>query len=223
MQPSLGTAVFARTPENCGKSRLAKTWNRPATDIFYHHCLHCAGQWLQAARKLSAGYWALTGKGSRQDRLWQDAEILEQGEGDLGERMAEVAEQLLERHDCWCLAGSDIPQMPPFAELALLERLQQYSFVFGPSLDGGFWLVAGRCPLPRDIWTVVPYSRPDTLEQMMTALVSWDWRLQIDTSLPLLNDVDEYADLVQLRRTLESRNPGLTSAQADLLEWLQAC
>lgn len=220
MISSLGTVVFARTPQNVGKSRLAKTWNRAATDTFYLHCLDCAAQWLQEATNHSAGYWALTGEGSRQDIFWKSGNILEQGAGGLGERMASVSAQLLRRHDFWCLVGSDIPQMPALTELALCERLQHSTFVFGPSLDGGFWLVAGRRALPLDIWTTVPYSCSNTLEKMISALITRNTKWQIDTSLPLLNDIDHYADLLYLFKTLQEMRPSLSRPQSRLLEWL---
>ncbi len=221
MSPSLGVAVFARTPGSGGKSRLANSWNRTATDIFYQHCLNCADQWLQAAYPMATTYWALTGTGSRDHTLWRNSRVLEQVHGGLGERMVDVVDQLLKRHDYWCLVGSDIPQMVPLTELALFERLHKRDVVFGPSVDGGFWLVAGRRQLPISVWTTVPYSRPDTLKKMINQLHKTAGKWLVDTKLPPLIDIDQYDDLHPLVQELEKKKTILTTAQLHLLDWLQ--
>lgn len=219
---NLGVAVFARTPGSGGKSRLAETWGRARTDAFYEHCLNCAEEWLEGGGNLAKGYWALTGTGRRDEMFWQNRRILEQGPGGLGERMAHVADLLRERHGCWCLVGTDIPQMSTLAELDLPGRLEQSDFVFGPAVDGGFWLAAGRRPLPRRVWTEVVYSHPSTLARLLENIHEQLASPRIDVTLPLMNDIDRQDDLASLLRNLEKRRAGLTPAQVRLLHWLRS-
>lgn len=222
MSLDLGIAVFARTPGSGGKTRLAETWGRTRTDTFYNHCLRCAADWLIHRQDRSACYWALTGPGPRDASCWQGLPLLDQGDGGLGERMAHIAGLLHAHHGCWCLTGTDIPQMGLPAELGLQERLADSDFVFAPAADGGFWLAAGRLPLPQQVWTEVVYSRPDTLTRLLAAVRGEMANPVIDSSLPILHDIDEQKDLVPLLQALETRSAHLTLAQHDLLQWLRS-
>lgn len=221
MDSRIGVAVFARTPGSGGKSRLASTWGRDRTDAFYAHCLRCAGEWLRCGRTSAVGYWALTGPGPRDASVWNNGSILEQGEGGLGERMAEIVEQLQRRHQYWCLTGTDIPHMPPLSRLQISKRLEQSDFIFAPSSDGGFWLVAGRLAIPRHVWVNVKYSREDTLAQMLVLLRQTLVHTTVGTLLPTLTDIDQQKDLISLKNNLLGRSQDLNMAQHLLLQWLQ--
>jgi glycosyltransferase A (GT-A) superfamily protein (DUF2064 family) len=216
----MGVAVFACIPEAKGKTRLATSWNRKAADQFYLHCLNCACQWLENSEKTASVYWALTGKGPRNQGYWQNNIILEQPDGGLGERMAHISNLLVQQHDYWCLVGTDIPHMPSLQSLSLINRLDKADFVFGPALDGGFWLVAGREMLPESIWTSTAYSRSDTLQQMISLLKEYDARFKIDQSLPLLRDIDTFDDLRPLLQSLTAHHSSLSHAQRNLKQWL---
>ncbi|WP_163336360.1 DUF2064 domain-containing protein [Desulfopila sp. IMCC35008] len=221
MNTDLGVAVFARTPGSGGKTRLAESWGRDKTDHFYQHCLHCASSWLEQAQSISTGYWALTGPGSRCLPFWENGLIIEQSENSLGRRMNDVAESLLQRHNLWCLVGTDIPQMPPLVDLQLPELLAKVDYVFGPATDGGFWLAAGRRGLHREVWEKVHYSETDTLAELMRHIQEYD----PDSTIRLLDnsitDIDLYDDLIRLVQELRSRPEKLHPVQKSLLEWLQ--
>jgi len=217
----LGAAVFARTPGSGGKSRLAATWGRERTDRFYEHCLDCAADWLNSGSAHCQGYWAITGPGSRSTSFWRDGEILEQGEGSLGTRMHDIAEHLVSRHGRWCLVGTDIPQMPPLADLELEKLLLQNDYVFGPATDGGFWLVAGRCRIPRKIWEAVTYSQPETLAELTGKIQRADCTKTV-TLLPcILTDIDRQDNLKALVNELDMIAAKLSPAQKALSAWLE--
>lgn len=221
MSTDLGVAVFARTPGSGGKTRLAASWGREKTDRFYEHCLHCASCWLEQAQSISTGYWALTGLGSRRSPLWENGLILEQSESSLGGRMSDMAESLLERHELWCLVGTDIPQMPPLADLHLPEMLVEADYVFGPAADGGFWLAAGRRALHRTVWEKVRYSEADTLAQLVRHIQESDPDSTIRLLDNIIADVDQRNDLTELVKEFESCLEKLQPVQKTLLEWLQ--
>lgn len=221
MSRDLGVAVFARTPGSGGKTRLAADWGRERTDCFYHQCLQCASSWLVQAQSISTGYWALTGPGCRRSSLWQSGRILEQSEGSLGGRMSEMAASLLQRHRLWCLVGTDVPQMPPLADLRLPETLSEADYVFGPVADGGFWLAAGRRALDSAVWERVRYSKADTLAQLQRYIKESDPEATVRLLDDPITDVDCYNDLAALVQELTGRVEKLQPVQKALLEWLQ--
>jgi glycosyltransferase A (GT-A) superfamily protein (DUF2064 family) len=220
MKLKTGVAVFARVPGSGGKSRLAATWGRDRTDTFYAHCLHCAAAWLQAGSVYATPYWALTGAGSRDVHFGKDIRILEQIDSGLGERMADISFQLMEHHPFWCLVGTDIPHMPPLSTLQLGNRLERSDFVFGPSCDGGFWLIASRKTLSPEVFSQVGYSLPDTLEQLIKCICREIPDCSIDTGLPILTDIDTEDDLLALKGGLDAGDFTLNPAQQELQQWL---
>lgn len=64
---------------------------------------------------------------------------IEQGRGDLGTRMARVFTSL--PRGSALLIGTDIPGVTPARIAAAFDALAGHDAVFGPTDDGGFWLV----------------------------------------------------------------------------------
>ncbi|MSO69785.1 MAG: glycosyltransferase [Alphaproteobacteria bacterium] len=74
------------------------------------------------------------------DRSWPiDLPRLDQGEGDIGQRMVRSFDQLPPGPAV--LIGGDIPSIEPFHIAEAFEALGAAEIVFGPAADGGFWLV----------------------------------------------------------------------------------
>jgi uncharacterized protein len=76
-----------------------------------------------------------------------DAELIDQGSGSLGKRMARALEPFSSSGAL--LIGTDTPSLPIELLAASLEALRQYRVVIAPSLDGGYYAVGvrGRMPL----------------------------------------------------------------------------
>lgn len=134
--------------------------------------------------------------------------------------MANICSQLMRQHSCWCLVGTDIPHMPPLSALKISRRLQESDFVFGPSSDGGFWLIAGRQPISCEVFTQVRYSQSSTLDQLVRSICEDMPACAIDMLLPELTDVDTEEDLVFLKQDLTTTPSALNGAQQRLLRWL---
>jgi uncharacterized protein len=66
----------------------------------------------------------------------------DQGTGDLGVRMGRALRRLAGRRTV--LIGSDIPGITRPAITRAFRALGQARFVFGPALDGGYWLIGWR-------------------------------------------------------------------------------
>ncbi len=114
-----------------------------------------------------------------------------QGRGDLGERMARA----LGRHRRAVLIGSDIPALDATDIAAAFRALGRADAVFGPSEDGGYWLVGfgprrPEAPFARVRWSS-EHALADTLANFSRHRVAL---------LRRLRDVDTASDLRELRR-----------------------
>jgi len=96
-----------------------------------------------------------------------NAQIVAQGEGDLGARMGRVM------HDAFCqntaplmLLGTDSPHMPDARLVEAVESLNSYDVVIGPVEDGGYDLVAINNDWP--IFADVAWSTSSVLDQTLT-------------------------------------------------------
>ena len=66
----------------------------------------------------------------------------DQGDGDLGERMARAFARVLARHGRALLIGTDAPRLDAaYLRAAAARAARGTDAVFGPALDGGYTLV----------------------------------------------------------------------------------
>jgi uncharacterized protein len=78
------------------------------------------------------------------DWLGADLAIIDQGDGDLGARMARAAATLPV-----ILLGADIPDLAPHHLGAAAAALAGHRAVIGPAEDGGYWLLGLAAPAPQ--------------------------------------------------------------------------
>ncbi|MEM1414220.1 MAG: TIGR04282 family arsenosugar biosynthesis glycosyltransferase [Myxococcota bacterium] len=71
-----------------------------------------------------------------------------QPQGDLGARMTVALGDALARHERALLVGSDLPTLPARLLRAAADGLDEAPSVFGPSGDGGYWIVGARGAVP---------------------------------------------------------------------------
>ena len=77
-------------------------------------------------------------------RDWLGVEhVVDQGEGDLGERLARTAETLPV-----LLLGADVPEPTPQHLRDAATALTAAPAVIGPAEDGGYWLLGLAVPMP---------------------------------------------------------------------------
>lgn len=70
-----------------------------------------------------------------------DVTLEEQGEGDLGERMARVPAPAI-------LLGADVPDLKAHHLRRAADALVSHEVAIGPATDGGYYLLAFRRPVP---------------------------------------------------------------------------
>ncbi|MCG5446071.1 DUF2064 domain-containing protein [Micromonospora sp. NIE79] len=122
---------------------------------------------------------------------WQ---ILPQRGTDLGNRLANAHADVADAYSGRPVLqiGMDTPQLTPAQLDAAVHRLTLSDAVLGPAIDGGWWALGLQNPRHAAVLRTVPMSTALTGHHTIAALRQGGVR--VDESLPLLQDVDEWAD-----------------------------
>jgi rSAM/selenodomain-associated transferase 1 len=184
--------VFARAPRlGAVKRRLARDIGDRAALRFHISTLTALLRELSACRRFDV-LLAVTPDRAR-FRLPVRVQRIEQGYGDLGGRMARALGGY--RRGRVALMGCDIPQAGAADLRDAFRRLGTADAVFGPAVDGGYWLIALGPRRPADFFGDARWSTEhalaDTLEQFRHRRVSF---------VRVLYDVDTVADWRRWRR-----------------------
>ena len=203
MKPIRHVVIFARAPA------LGRVKRRLGRDI------GVVGAWrfyLKTARRVIGvlgrdprwrTWVALTPDGEAKSLNLGAVEILPQGQGDLGLRMARPIRTL--PPGAVVVVGTDIPDLDAGHIWRAFRALDRGDLVFGPATDGGFWLV-GACARARNLSLIRPrlfrgvrWSTPNALDDTLANIrpgqtVAWG-----DT----LGDVDTGADYAAAKRRRE--------------------
>jgi len=123
--------------------------------------------------------------------------LISQGTGGLGERMERcLAWAIRKPGDRAILIGTDIPTLTSEDILAAFLLLEGCDLVFGPSTDGGFFLVGLRDAVPAGLFRGVTWSASETLAQAEARVR--ELRL-CSKRISIHRDVDTIEDLRRLR------------------------
>lgn len=120
------------------------------------------------------------------DWLGKDLAVVDQGEGDLGARMADVPAPAI-------LIGSDCPALDAALIRRAAEALKGNAAVLGPARDGGYYLLGMARPMPflfHDMQWSTAEVLPETLRRFELQGIA-------PTMLPELSDIDTPADLAR--------------------------
>ena len=214
---SLTLATFVKTPSLTPvKTRLAAGLGRELANEFYALAIVAVEDVMKEAerRGLCQPVWAVAEEEGLDS--WCSFRSVAQGEGELGARLHRVYASLWRPGHAVALIGSDAPAMTSdhiaHTSTALADG---YEFVMGPAIDGGFYLIAGRKPIPEELWLGVRYSASGTGDQLASALT----RLGSVAFLAPLSDVDLVQDLELLASALRALSKPLPS-QVAIQAWL---
>lgn len=184
------------------KSRLAAGIGAVGAVAFYRHATAAL-----VARVARPGEWrtllAVTPDAAVTSRSWAPSlDRVGQGAGDLGDRMQRLMDRL--PPGPVVVVGSDVPDIQALHIRHAFHLLGGAEAVFGPSPDGGYWLVGlrRRPRVPRAFagvrWSSA-HALADTLANLAGRRIAY---------LPTLSDVDTARDLAAAGGDHGRRVPG---------------
>jgi rSAM/selenodomain-associated transferase 1 len=144
-----------------------------------------------------------------------DAELIDQGDGSLGRRMARSLEPFSSSGAL--LIGTDTPSLPSAMLATSLDALSRAPVVIAPSLDGGYYAVGVRGAMP-PIFTAIRWGTRRVFDSTIERLE----RANIPYALgPAWYDVDRWADVMLLAahlRILARTRPRARSSPCPVTE-----
>lgn len=132
------------------------------------------------------------------------AELIDQGDGSLGIRMARALEPLSSNGAL--LIGTDTPSLPPALLAANLDALRRSRVVIAPSLDGGYYALGVRGEMP-PIFTGIRWGSAIVFDSTIMRLNRAGIRYKL---VPAWYDVDRWPDVLLLAahlRLLRNTSP----------------
>ncbi|HXM88599.1 MAG TPA: TIGR04282 family arsenosugar biosynthesis glycosyltransferase [Candidatus Acidoferrales bacterium] len=198
-QPRPALIVFCREPiEYQVKTRLLGSMSPAAaaalSDAFIRDALAKAASVRPARIVIAASAVGGIERSKYFQRLARryNAELIDQGGGSLGRRMARALE--LFSSSGAMLIGTDTPSLPAALLDANLGALRRTRVVIAPSLDGGYYAVGVRGALP-PIFTAIRWGTSSVFASTVKRLK----RAGIPYALgPAWYDVDRWADVMLL-------------------------
>lgn len=206
--------LFARTPRyGCVKTRLARDIGKIETLRFYRNTVRNVIRRLAHTGKFTFATALTPGIGTGHDRdpLFKDMPVWEQGHGDLGQRMARIFSLLPDGPAL--IIGSDIPAIAPHHIARAFGRLGSSDAVFGPSSDGGYWLVGlkRRASPPPGFMQGVRWSSPYALQDTLATLPK-HWKVSY---IDILDDIDDGTSFKAWAAMAEKTGTGRTRMRRD--------
>lgn len=205
--------IFARAPVlGQVKTRLAKSIGDERALALYQAFLDdtCALTQGLGAQRLLAVHGGLDHPHLVHLAKSQRLELVEQGDGDLGAKMARAIATHVGRGPV-VIIGSDAPTLPRAHLHQALDALMEHDVVIGPSEDGGYYLVGARLAVP-ELFANVRWSTPEVLATTQARLAGRSHAL-----LPSWYDVDSIEDLERLRQELATLPPSMAPATRRVL------
>lgn len=117
---------------------------------------------------------------------WSD-----QGEGDLGQRMARAARRWLDAGQRLLLIGTDCPELDWRMLQTAARSLSEHDAVIVPTADGGYALL-GLNRFDATIFDHIRWSTDTVARETLNRIETLGWTVH---RLPSLRDIDEAADL----------------------------
>ena len=193
MSENLHLVIMAKRPTmGRVKTRLAKTIGNGEAYRFFNLNLQNIMRRLGQSPKYIM-HVATTPAKAVQDSYWPTyINVFDQGQGDLGDRMGRVFTHIHAQYGAAkiLIIGSDIPYIEAEHIINGFEMLGRKKICFGPSGDGGYWLVGQRTsPKVTNLFDDVRWSTEHALADTMLNAPHNELGIIIT-----LNDVDEAED-----------------------------
>ncbi|MBI1367117.1 MAG: DUF2064 domain-containing protein [Planctomycetes bacterium] len=126
----------------------------------------------------------------------------DQGPGDLGRRLQRAFDDAFaSRHQHALCIGSDCPSITVEILSQASRALSNHDVVIGPAVDGGYYLIGLRAPMP-GLFENIPWGTERVYEQTRRRIAARGLSCHV---LATLSDVDEPADLPVWRSVLDAK------------------
>jgi rSAM/selenodomain-associated transferase 1 len=128
---------------------------------------------------------------------WQDVVIPEgiicsdQGDGDLGARLAAAAERVITAGESIILIGTDCPALEAKHLRQMVEQLEHNDVVMVSTADGGY-AALGLKQFHPCLFSGINWSSDTVAMETLHCIGTLGWSVHL---LPMLHDIDEAADL----------------------------
>jgi len=184
--------VFTKPPQKGKvKTRLASTIGDDNAHAVYLEMLRLNSEVLL---KVRCKVWCFS------DGAWEEArhkfgdQFRLQNGKDLGEKMRNAIMEVIKlTNEATVLVGTDCPDLGANHIHSALDKLDEHDIVFGPSADGGYYLIG----MKKDCWQVfngMVWSSPDVLQISLDRAFKSGLRSSL---VETLRDVDEWCDLLR--------------------------
>ncbi|HVV02674.1 MAG TPA: TIGR04282 family arsenosugar biosynthesis glycosyltransferase [Puia sp.] len=185
--------IFAKNPGyGKVKTRLAATIGHArALEVYRVLLAHTA----EITRKVDASQIVFYAGLVEQHDAWDGhaRKSVQQG-GNLGERMANAFQEVLQEQRQAVIIGTDCPELDAQTINQAFSCLASNDVVIGPAADGGYYLLGMKMFHPW-LFTDIPWSTPTVFEDTVRRCRQHEVRHHL---LPVLHDVDEEKDLKYL-------------------------
>ena len=191
--------IFAKAPQaGQVKTRLIPALGAQGASALAQRMLtHVLQQALQA----NAGPVELCMSPPPGDPAWQNVAIpaavlrTDQGEGDLGKRMARAVRRVTaQERQSVLLMGSDCPALTAAVLREAARQLHTHDALLVPVADGGYVLIGLKSPCPT-LFDRMPWSTASVAAETLARMAALGFKVWRG---PLLHDIDEPADLAHL-------------------------
>lgn len=171
------------------KTRLAKTvGDEKALEIYQLLVQHT----LKIAKSIDAQRYVFYSDYIDHNDDWNPTHFsreIQQGE-DLGQRMEQAFSSALEQHDKAVIIGSDCISLTPALIEKAFQKLEEYPFVIGPAIDGGYYLLGMNQFVPQ-LFENMTYSTSSVFSETVKKIEDLGKNyFQLDT----LSDIDTEED-----------------------------
>jgi rSAM/selenodomain-associated transferase 1 len=189
------TVIFAKAPvPGLAKTRLIPALGEQgAADLARRMLDHTVAQALAAA----IGPVELCASPASAEAAWEPFPIpasvtwSDQGEGNLGERMARAAQRVTGAGESLLLIGTDCPTLDAGRLRRVALSLHRFDATLVPTADGGYVLL-GLNRFHASLFESIEWSTGSVAVQTRQRVAELGWTLHDD---PVVHDIDEAADL----------------------------
>jgi uncharacterized protein len=185
--------VFLKFPEaGRVKTRLARALGQERAAALYRQWIGIVLGGLQHLRSAARLVGYFDGAPHKAFHEWHRLadDWWPQPTGDLGARLAAGFERALDLGGPVLAVGTDCVEMEAVLLLQAFEHLSRHDVVFGPTADGGYYLI-GLSAVRPDLFRSVRWSSPATLDDHLRCCREKGWSVSL---LPMRHDIDTEND-----------------------------